>query len=72
MRLYCALCGRSMAQAAVLIGIHPVGPVCAKRAGLLDLAKRKAGLVMPVVRHQTVKRDDPQTMDLFADEVAHA
>ncbi len=69
MRLYCALCGRPMDQAAVLIGSHPVGPKCAKRAGLMELAKRKSGLVLPAMRWKVVKVQYPQTGDLF-DEVA--
>ena len=67
MKLYCCLCGRPMDQAAVLIGAHPVGPKCAKRAGLLTLAHRKVGLVLPVVRRKIEKPDAPQTLDLFAE-----
>ena len=40
MKLYCSLCGRSMAQAAVMIGQEPIGPKCARRAGLLTLASK--------------------------------
>jgi hypothetical protein len=69
MKLYCALCGRPMDQAAVMIGAMPVGPTCAKRAGLMTLAKRKSGLVFPAVRRHIEKPDQPQTRDLF-DEVA--
>lgn len=68
MKLYCALCGRPMDQAAVLIGSHPVGPKCAQRAGLMTLAKRKSGLVLPAMRWKVVKVRHPQTADLF-DEV---
>jgi hypothetical protein len=67
MKLYCALCGRPMDQAAVLIGIHPVGPKCAKRANLLPLARRKSGLVFPVVRRHVEKPEQPQTLDLFGE-----
>jgi hypothetical protein len=59
-----------MDQAAVLIGNHPVGPVCAKRAGLIPLSKKKSGLVFPVARHHVEKKGHPQTRDLFEDEVA--
>lgn len=65
MKLYCALCGRPMDQAAVLIGSMPVGPTCAKRAGLMTFAKRKSGLVFPVVRRHIEKPNQPKTMDLF-------
>lgn len=64
MRLHCALCGRPMDQAAVLIGNMPVGPKCAHRAGLFPLAKRKSGLVFPVIPSARPKRDQ-KTMDLF-------
>lgn len=67
MRLYCALCGRGMHQAAVTIGNLPVGPVCAKRAGLLELARKKSGLVFPVVRRQAVQ-PRPETMELFPED----
>lgn len=54
-----------MHQAAVLIGQLPVGPKCARRAGLIALANRKSGLVFPAHRIPTNRRPDPQTLDLF-------
>lgn len=70
MKPICALCGRSMNEAAVLIGNMPVGPTCARRAGLMQLAKRRTGLVSPVLRSGKKSAPAPQTMDLFwADEV---
>jgi hypothetical protein len=66
--LYCVLCGRPMVKAAVMIGSHPVGPKCAQRAGLMPLAKRKGGLVFPVLRRKPVVQRYPQTAELF-DEV---
>jgi hypothetical protein len=57
-----------MDQAAVMIGNHPVGPKCAQRAGLMPLAQRKSGLVLPVLRRKLPKPQQPQTDDLF-DEV---
>jgi hypothetical protein len=57
-----------MNQAAVLIGTMGVGPTCARKAGLIELSKRKTGLVFPVVRRHIQKPDHPQTRDLF-DEV---
>ena len=65
MKLYCALCGRPMDQAAVLIGSLPVDPKCAQRAGLMPLAQRKSGLVFPVQRRRIEKQKRPQTLDLF-------
>ena len=69
MKMHCALCGRPMNQAAVLIGTMGVGPTCARKAGLIELSKRKTGLVFPVVRRHIQKPDHPQTADLF-DEVS--
>ena len=65
----CALCGRSMNAAAVLIGAMAVGPKCARRAGLMPLAAKRAGLVKPgplFRRHAT--RLEVDQMDLFGGE----
>ena len=35
----CALCGRRTTKPAVLIGSEAIGPVCARRAGLIEAAK---------------------------------
>jgi hypothetical protein len=59
-----------MDQAAVLIGNHPVGPKCAQRAGLLPLAQRKSGLVIPVLRRKVTRQPSPETMDMFAEAAA--
>lgn len=65
--MQCVLCGRPMEQAAVMIGEYPVGPKCAQRANLLPLAKKKGGLVFPVVRRHLTKPEVPATLDLFAE-----
>ena len=71
MTLHCAFCNRPMAQAAVMIGALPIGPTCARKAGLLELARKKSG-VLRLARHTAVaRRPDPETIDLFA-EVEHA
>lgn len=69
MRMHCALCGRPMDKAAVMIGAMPVGPTCARKAGLIELSKRKSGMVFPVAGRKSTPKDDRKTMDLF-DEVA--
>lgn len=61
----CALCGRVTMNPAVLIGNHPVGPKCARRAGLMPLAQRKTGLVFPVTGRKSRPKADSRTMDLF-------
>lgn len=58
-----------MLAAAVFIGIMPVGPVCAKRAGLIEKARKKHGALRiaggDVARAGRAKRRDPKTLDLF-------
>lgn len=67
----CAFCNRPMLQAAVMIGAMPIGPTCARKAGLLELARKKSG-VLRLARPSTgPRRPDPETLDLFA-EVANA
>lgn len=52
----CALCGRRMASPAVQIGNLPVGPKCARKAGLIEPARRRVGLLRLVgVRPQRVE-----------------
>ena len=67
----CAFCSRPMLQAAVFVGAMPIGPTCARKAGLLERARKKTG-VLRLARHTAVAhRPDPETLDLFA-EVEHA
>jgi hypothetical protein len=55
---------------AVLIGILPVGPKCAKRAGLLEAANRKGSMVFTAPSQPRRQREAcPVTLDLFE---AHA
>ena len=61
----CCLCGRALASAAVLIGVLPVGPTCARKAGLMPLARRNAGAVRLFSGRLAGRRADPRTLDLF-------
>ena len=67
----CVLCSRSMRQPAVLIGAMPVGPKCARKAGLMPLAAKRAGSVRlgPAFRSHATRQETDQ-LDLF-EEVAH-
>ena len=66
----CAFCNRSMQAAAVFVGALPIGPTCARNAGLLERARKKTG-VLRLARPSTgLRRADPGTLDLFA-EVEH-
>lgn len=66
----CAFCNRPMLQAAVLIGALPIGPTCARKAGLLELARKKSGVLRLSRPCTRLSQPDPQTLDLFA-EVEH-
>ena len=66
----CAFCNRSMQAAAVFVGAMPIGPTCARKAGLLELTRKKAGVLRLGRPCTTQRRLDPQTLDLFA-EVEH-
>ena len=63
----CAFCNRPMQAAAVFVGAMPLGPTCAKRAGLLELARKKAGVLRLAKPSTSLRRPDPQTLDLFAE-----
>ena len=54
-----------MFNAAVTIGGQPVGPKCARRAGLIELGRKKVGAVRLVTQKNTVTCQE--TLDLFAD-----
>lgn len=67
----CAFCNRPMLAAAVLVGALPIGPTCARKAGLLELARKKSGVLRLAKPSTGPRRPDPQTLDLFV-EVEHA
>lgn len=59
----CVLCGRSMSTAAVFIKDFAVGPVCARRAGLVKLAARGNNPALrlgPASRLKRSEEDSPQ------------
>jgi len=62
----CVLCNRRMLTAAVLIGAYPVGPRCARKAGLMPLAARRTGLVKPgpMYRNHATRQEIAQ-LELF-------
>ncbi len=64
MKPRCCLCGRPMLNPAVLIGQLPVGPTCARKAGLVELARRKVGSL--TLARTKFKRPAPQeNLELF-------
>jgi hypothetical protein len=65
MNKHCALCGRITLNPAVMIGIHPVGIKCARRAGLMAMAIRKSGIVFPVTGRKSQPKQDCKTLDMF-------
>lgn len=55
-----------MFTALVHIGPLPVGPTCARKHGLVALARRKVGMLrLDLVRSPVGRRTDDLTMDLF-------
>ena len=67
----CAFCNRPMMAAAVFVGAMPIGPTCARKAGLLELTRKKARALCLARPFTSPRRPDPETLDLFA-EVEHA
>lgn len=67
----CAFCNRPMQAAAVFVGALPIGPTCARKAGLLERARKKSGVLRLARPIAVARRPDPETLDLFA-EVEHA
>jgi hypothetical protein len=68
MTLHCALCGRLTLQPAVMIGSLPVGPKCAKRAGLLKPAARRVGQLRLFAGSKPGRvRDEQMTLELFGE-----
>ena len=65
----CVLCGRGMLTPAVLIGAMPVGPKCARRAGLMPLAAKRTGMVAPgpLYRRHATRKEIAQ-LELFWDD----
>lgn len=62
----CALCGKPLLNPAVMIGREPIGPKCAKKAGLTKLARKTGSKIIRMGRQRKEARDG-QTLDLFAD-----
>lgn len=69
MTLHCALCSRPMRTAAVFFGAYPIGPVCARKAGLVAIAAKGTNRVLklatsPAGRHRA--NDLQMALDLEA------
>ena len=66
--MICVLCNRRLLSAAVTIGAMPVGPVCARRAGLMPLAAKKVGAVRPGPAYKrSATRQEVDQLDLFSE-----
>lgn len=64
----CALCSRPLNLAAVFIGSYPIGPKCARKAGLMPLAAKRFGEVRPGPMFQrSATRQELDQLDLFKD-----
>lgn len=60
----CALCGHKMKQPAVTIGSMAVGPTCSRKAGLIEIGRKRQGAVRLHLKTPVVREDD-KTMDMF-------
>ena len=66
MKPRCALCGRPVLNPAVLIGQLPVGPRCARRASLVELARKRVGsLSLP--RAKFARPKPHENLELFGE-----
>lgn len=64
--MICAFCNRSLKTAAVLVGSMAIGPKCARRAGLMPLAAKRAGQVRPGPAYRSsATRQELDQLDLF-------
>lgn len=71
MKMRCALCGRGLSVAAVLIGELAIGPRCSRRAGLMPLAAKRTGLVKPGPMYRShATRQELAQLELFAEVTA--
>ena len=59
----CALCGRQMESATVMIGALAVGPTCARKAGLIELGRKRQGAIRLALPQPKVR--NPYNGDLF-------
>ena len=64
MKTRCAICGRVTLNPAVMLGAEPIGPKCARRAGLLKLKRLSGSRIAAGVRRSP--KPDQHTLDLFA------
>lgn len=67
----CALCGRVTLFPLVWIGSEPIGPTCARKAGLHKLGGLTARAKKPATRRRASGKSmatrDQATMDLWGD-----
>lgn len=63
--MICCLCSRPLRLATVFIGPYPVGPVCARRAGLVEVAQRGRAIVhLGPARARARRRSESRQLDL--------
>lgn len=70
MKLRCAFCGKPMRSAAVFLGHWPIGPTCAKNAGLMDKARKGVGalrLAGAAAHRSRIRSDNQLTLDLVGE-----
>lgn len=65
MKPVCSICGRRTTPAA-FIGLEPIGPTCAKRAGFTGRNAIKSSRIR-LVSYKPTREVVPQTLDMFAE-----
>ena len=68
----CILCSRPLRTAAMYIGAYPIGPVCARRAGLTQIAAKGRNKLLRLSASTAARRgrDDAQmALDLEMEHV---
>ena len=67
--MHCALCSRPLSTAAMYIGTYPIGPVCARRSGLTQIAAKGRNRLLKLAAPVRRSRDESQmALDLETTE----
>ena len=56
----CILCSRPLRTAAMYIGAYPIGPVCARRSGLTQIAAKGRSRLLKLAAPVRRSRDEAQ------------
>ena len=71
MTMHCILCSRPLSTAAMYIGAYPVGPVCARRAGLTQIAAKGRNKLLRLSASTAARRSRDESQMALDLEVEH-